>query len=213
MLTFSLAVAVGAYLIGSIPSGFLIGRLKGVDLREVGSGNIGATNALRVLGKKWGYVVFAADFLKGFLAVAITLAATSILELPDAVLAGIIAGIFAMIGHIFPVWLGFKGGKGIATAGGIMLGLFPIVVFLVGILVWFSLFYATRYVSVASIGAALSLPASSALLMLIGLCDWRLVVIAATMCALAIWRHKSNIERLVAGTEKKFEKRHPTSTA
>ena len=139
MLTFGLAVAVGAYLIGSIPSGFLIGRIKGVDLREVGSGNIGATNALRVLGKKWGYMVFAADFLKGFFAVAITLAATSILELPDAILAGIIAGIFAMIGHIFPVWLGFKGGKGIATAGGIMLGLFPIVVFLVGILVWFAL--------------------------------------------------------------------------
>ena len=213
MLTFGLAVAVGAYLIGSIPSGFLIGRIKGVDLREVGSGNIGATNALRVLGKKWGYMVFAADFLKGFFAVAITLAATSILELPDAILAGIIAGIFAMIGHIFPVWLGFKGGKGIATAGGIMLGLFPIVVFLVGILVWFALFYGTRYVSVASIGAALSLPVSSAVLMLFGLCDWRLAVIAATMCALAIWRHKSNIERLVAGTEKKFEKRRPTSTA
>ena len=213
MLTFGLAVAVGAYLIGSIPSGFLIGRIKGVDLREVGSGNIGATNALRVLGKKWGYMVFAADFLKGFFAVAITLAATSILELPDAILAGIIAGIFAMIGHIFPVWLGFKGGKGIATAGGIMLGLFPIVVFLVGILVWFALFYGTRYVSVASIGAALSLPVSSAVLMLFGLCDWRLVLIAAMMCALAIWRHKSNIERLVAGTEKKFEKRRPTSTA
>ena len=213
MLTFGLAVAVGAYLIGSIPSGFLIGRIKGVDLREVGSGNIGATNALRVLGKKWGYMVFAADFLKGFFAVAITLAATSILELPDAILAGIIAGIFAMIGHIFPVWLGFKGGKGIATAGGIMLGLFPIVVFLVGILVWFALFYGTRYVSVASIGAALSLPVSSVVLMLFGLCDWRLVLIAAMMCALAIWRHKSNIERLVAGTEKKFEKRRPTSTA
>ena len=94
-----------------------------------------------------------------------------------------------------------------------MLGLFPIVVFLVGILVWFALFYGTRYVSVASIGAALSLPVSSAVLMLFGLCDWRLVVIDAKMCALAIWRHKSNIERLVAVNEKKYDKRRPTSTA
>jgi acyl phosphate:glycerol-3-phosphate acyltransferase len=213
MLTFGLAVAVGAYLIGSVPSGFLIGRIRGVDLRQVGSGNIGATNALRVLGKKWGYVVFAADFLKGFLAVTITLTAARISGRSDAVLAGIIAGIFVMIGHIFPVWLGFKGGKGIATAGGIMLGSFPILVFLVGILVWSAFFYLTRYVSVASIAAALSLPISSAILMLFGRCDGRLVVIAAMMCALAVWRHKSNIERLLAGTEKKFEKRRSTSAA
>ena len=161
MLTFGLAVAVGAYLIGSIPSGFLIGRIKGVDLREVGSG-ISERPMLFVMPRRNGATWSSPRiFLKASSRVAITLAATSILELPDAILAGIIAGIFAMIGHIFPVWLGFQGRKGHCDSRGIMLGLFPIVVFLVGILVWFALFYGTRYVSVASIGAALSLPVSA----------------------------------------------------
>jgi hypothetical protein len=110
-----------------------------------------------------------------------------------------------MVGHIFPVWLGFKGGKGIATSGGIMIGLFPGWVFHAAL--WSGrFFYAMRYVSVASIAAAISLPVSSGILMLFGRCDWRLVIIAALMCALAIWRHKSNIERLLAGTEKIREK-------
>ena len=213
MLIFAPAVALGAYLIGSIPSGYLVGRIKGVDLRKVGSGNIGATNALRVLGKKWGYFVFAADFLKGWLAVIIGFAAASHFPPDHAILAGIIAAVFAMVGHIFPVWLGFKGGKGIATSGGIMIGLFPGWIFLCGLVVWVVFFYGTRYVSVASIAAAISLPVSSGILMLLGRCDWRLVIIAALMCALAVWRHKSNIERLFAGTEKKFEKKRSTSTA
>jgi glycerol-3-phosphate acyltransferase PlsY len=207
------ALALGAYLIGSIPSGYLVGRIKGVDLRKVGSGNIGATNALRVLGKKWGYLVFAADFLKGWLAVGVGFAAASHFPPDHAILAGIIAAVFAMVGHIFPVWLGFKGGKGIATSGGIMIGLFPGWVFLCGLVVWVVFFYAMRYVSVASIAAAISLPVSSGILMLFGRCDWRLVIIAALMCALAIWRHKSNIERLLAGTEKKFEKKRSASRA
>ena len=213
MLIFALAVALGAYLIGSIPSGYLVGRIKGVDLRKVGSGNIGATNALRVLGKKWGYLVFAADFLKGWLAVRIGFAAANHLPPDHAIVAGIIAAVFAMVGQIFPVWLGFKGGKGIATSGGIMIGLFPGWVFLCGLVVWVVFFYGTRYVSVASIAAAISLPVSSGILMLFGRCDWRLVIIAALMCALAVWRHKSNIERLLAGTEKKFEKKRSASRA
>jgi glycerol-3-phosphate acyltransferase PlsY len=213
MLIFAAALALGAYLIGSIPSGYLVGRMKGVDLRKVGSGNIGATNALRVLGKKWGYFVFAADFLKGWLAVAIGFAAATHFPPDHAILAGIIAAVFAMVGHIFPVWLGFKGGKGIATSGGIMIGLFPGWVFLCGLVVWVVFFYGTRYVSVASIAAAISLPVSSGILMLFGRCDWRLVIIAALMCALAVWRHKSNIERLLAGTEKKFEKKRSVSRA
>jgi acyl phosphate:glycerol-3-phosphate acyltransferase len=213
MLIYAAALALGAYLIGSFPSGYLVGRIKGVDLRNVGSGNIGATNALRVLGKKWGYIVFAADFLKGLLAVRIGFAASDHFPPEHAILAGIIAGVFAMIGHIFPIWLRFKGGKGIATSGGIMIALFPIWVFLFGLLSWVAFFYATRYVSVASIAAAFSFPVSSGVLMLFGLCDWRLVVIAVLMCVLAVWRHKSNIERLLAGTEKKFEKRRSASNA
>ena len=213
MLILVAAIALGAYLIGSIPSGHLVGRLKGVDLRKEGSGNIGATNALRVLGKKWGYLVFAADFLKGLIAVRIGFAAASHLPADQALIGGIVAGGFAMVGHIFPVWLGFKGGKGIATSGGIMLGLFPAWVFLCGFVVWVVFFYGTRYVSVASIAAAISLPVSSGILMLLGRCDWRLVIIAALMCALAVWRHQSNIERLLAGTEKKFEKKRSVSGA
>ena len=213
MLTFAAALALGAYLIGSFPSGYIVGRIKGVDLRTVGSGNIGATNALRILGKKLGYLVFAADFLKGLLAVKIGFAVGSHFPPEHAILGGIIAAVFAMIGHIFPVWLRFKGGKGIATSGGIMIALFPGWVFLFGLVNWVAFFYATRYVSVASIAAAISFPISSAFLMFLGLCDWRLVVIATLMCALAVWRHKSNIERLLAGTEKKFEKKRSASGA
>jgi glycerol-3-phosphate acyltransferase PlsY len=211
MLIFALAVALGAYLIGSIPSGYLVGRVKGVDLRKVGSGNIGATNALRVLGKKWGYFVFAADIFKGWLSVTLAYALANRFVPDQVVVAGILAAFLVVIGHNFPVWLGFKGGKGIATSAGIMIALFPIWVFLFALVVWVALFYGTRYVSVASIFAAISLPVSSAVLALAGKCDWLLVPVAALMCALAVWRHKSNIERLLAGTEKKFEKRHSAS--
>jgi glycerol-3-phosphate acyltransferase PlsY len=213
-------VALGAYLLGSIPNGYLVGKAQGVDLRKVGSNNIGATNALRVLGKKWGYFVFAADAFKGWLAVL--LAWVIGWEWPEAakITLGVIAAIFAMIGHIFPVWLGFKGGKGISTSAGVMIALFPIWVFLFGLTVWAVLFFATRYVSVASIGAAISLPVSSGALWALGnilpasisaplslQCDALRTAIAAAMCVLAVWRHKSNIQRLLAGTEKKFEKK------
>lgn len=194
-------VALGAYLIGSVPSGYLAGKAKGVDLRTQGSGNIGATNALRVIGKKWGYLVFAADAFKGWLAVTLAYWGTNNVNF------GVVAAIFAMVGHIFPVWLGFKGGKGIATSAGVMIALFPIWVFLAGITIWTALFFATRYVSVASIAAAISLPVSSGTLTAFGKCDLLRTGIALVMCLLAIWRHKDNIQRLLAGTEKKFEKK------
>ncbi len=203
------AIILGAYLIGSVPSGYLAGRAKGVDLRVAGSGNIGATNALRVLGKKWGYTVFAADAFKGWLAVTLALEVGRRFMPDYAIPCGVLAAGFCVIGHNFPVWLGFKGGKGIATSAGIMIGLFPIWVFLFGIGLWTVLFFATRYVSVASIAAAISLPTSSFVLMLMGLCDWLRVCIAGILCLLALWRHKPNIERLMAGTEKRFEKKRP----
>ena len=209
-LSFALAVAVGAYLIGSLPSGYIVGRVNGVDLRKVGSGNIGATNALRVLGKKWGYLVFAADIFKGWLSVTLAYASSRHFAPDQVTLAGILAAVFAVLGHNFPVWLAFKGGKGIATSAGIMIALFPIWVFLCGLIVWVGSFQVTRYVSVASILAAISLPVSSLVLALLGRCDWLLVVVAFAMTTLAVWRHKSNIDRLLAGTEKKFEK-HPSS--
>jgi len=204
-----IAIILGAYLIGSVPSGYLAGRAKGVDLRVAGSGNIGATNALRVLGKKWGYTVFAVDAFKGWLAVTLALIAGRHFMPEYAIPCGVLAAGFCVAGHNFPVWLGFKGGKGIATSAGIMIGLFPIWVFLIGISLWTVLFFATRYVSIASIAAAISLPTSSFVLLLLGQCDWLRVCIAGILCLLALWRHKPNIERLLAGTEKRFEKKRP----
>jgi glycerol-3-phosphate acyltransferase PlsY len=203
-------VAILAYFLGSIPWGYLAGRLKGLDLRKEGSGSTGATNALRVLGKKWGYTVFALDAFKGWLAVmAGFVVAIKMFQAPEPTIinAGVVAAIFAVIGHSYPVWLGFKGGKGIASSAGIMLALFPPPVFAFGLLVWIILFYATRYVSIASIGAALALPTGAAVMMYLGQCDIVRTSIAALMCLLALWRHKSNIERLMAGTEKRFEKK------
>jgi acyl phosphate:glycerol-3-phosphate acyltransferase len=211
LLTFSPAIILGAYLLGSFPTGYIVGRINGVDLRKEGSGNIGATNALRVLGKKWGYLVFAADILKGWLSVMLGYAFADRFVPDQVVAAGVLAGLFSLLGHNFPVWLGFKGGKGIATSAGIMLALFPIWVFLCAFVVWVSFFYATRYVSVASILAAVSLSVSSIVLAFFGKCDWLLVAVALAMTTLAVWRHTSNIQRLLAGTEKKFEKKRSST--
>lgn len=204
-----LAAPLLAYLLGSIPWGFLAGRINGVDLRREGSGSTGATNALRVLGKKWGYLVFALDALKGVLAVKWSMDLAIFLNAngQEKIYAGVLAAIFVMVGHTYPLWLKFQGGKGIATAAGVMMALFPPPVFAFGLLVWAVLFYSTRYVSIASLGAAVSLPTSAGVLWWLGLCDPLLVFIAGAMCALAVWRHKSNIQRLMAGTEKRFEKK------
>lgn len=218
-VTAFLIASVAAYLIGSFPSGWFAGRACGVDLQTSGSGNIGATNALRVLGKKWGYAVFACDALKGALAVFV---GYQLAEAPawkgtvEPTHVAVIAAFFAIIGHSFPVWLGFKGGKGIATSAGIMLTLFPGAVFLAGLLVWLALFFLTRYVSVASLGSAVTLPTTAFLLGIFGQpgtwffgrCDPLLVIISGLMGALAIWRHKDNIKRLLAGTERRFERTH-----
>lgn len=205
--------ALTSYLLGSIPSGFIMGKIRGVDLRKEGSGNIGATNALRVLGKKWGYIVFAADIIKGWAGVMSAFLVAIVLGLPEQqiIFFGILGACFSVVGHIFPVWLGFKGGKGIATSGGVMLALFPIWVFIAGLAIWLLLFFVTRYVSIASIAAALMLPTSSAVLTLFGMCDWYRTGIALILCILAIFKHKENIQRLLAGTEKRFEKKPKTA--
>jgi glycerol-3-phosphate acyltransferase PlsY len=203
------ATALGAYLLGSIPWGWLAGRLKGVDLRREGSGSTGATNALRVLGKPWGYTVFALDAFKGWLAVAGASALAG--KLPGweshAVWLGVVAAICAVVGHSYPVWLRFQGGKGIATSAGVMIALFHPAVFLSGLAVWLVLFKSTRYVSVASLGAAVALPTSAAILWSLGDGDAPRTGIALAMCLVAVWRHRSNIARLLAGTEKRFEKK------
>lgn len=206
---FYLLTAVCAYLLGSIPSGYLIGRARGVDLRTAGSGNIGATNALRVLGKPWGYLCFFVDFGKGFAAVLLarTVWASAFELYPPA--CGVIAAIFVVLGHNFPVWLGFKGGKGIATSAGIIIGLFHPLVFLAAFIAWVGFFFTLRYVSVASLAAAIALPVSAGVLWALGREPGAYVVLGIVMAGLAVWQHRSNIQRLRMGTEPKFQKKTP----
>jgi glycerol-3-phosphate acyltransferase PlsY len=202
-----LFVACGAYLLGSIPSGYLIGRSQGVDLRTQGSGNIGATNALRVLGKKWGYLCFVLDIGKGLAAVLLAKLLVAPAYGLDPVTTSIVAAVSAVVGHNFPVWLKFKGGKGVATSAGAVIGLFPFVVFASGILAWVIAFKLTRIVSVASITGAVVLSLSLFVLWLLHMAVTAQLVIGIALSAMLIWRHRSNIQRLLAGTEARFEKK------
>jgi glycerol-3-phosphate acyltransferase PlsY len=196
-------IALGAFLLGSIPTGYLVARAKGVDIRRHGSGNIGATNVFRTLGKPLGILVFFIDALKGFSAV--WLASHFGQTCPWT---GIVAAVAAIAGHNYTPWLGFKGGKGIATSAGVLLALMPWAVLIIAA-VWFTVFKISRYVSLASICAAAALPVSVGALWYAG-CGGNgpLLGFALVISALAIWRHRSNIERLRAGTESRFERKN-----
>ena len=190
ILTTLLLIAIG-YLLGAIPSGYLAARwLKGIDLRDCGSGSTGATNVLRNVGKVPALVVFLIDVGKGALAVLLTKA----FGLNDGL--QVLAGLAALAGHIWPIWLGFKGGKAVATGFGMFLGLaWP-----VG-LACFGLFMAVisifRIVSLASVVAALGLP----LLMLAADQSSAYISVSLVAALLVLWRHRSNVQRLIAGTE------------
>lgn len=202
-MTFFLLVVLISYLLGSIPFGYIAGRVAGVDVRQHGSGNIGATNVLRVLGKPWGFAVFFADACKGFLAVRLAflmVAARPDLQ-PYADFYAILAAASCVTGHSFPVWLKFKGGKGVATSAGALFGVVPIAAISIFI-VWLAVFFLTRYVSVASILAALTLPVVVA--MLKGTHGSAVFYFSIAMTALVVWRHRSNISRLLNGTEQRF---------
>lgn len=183
-----------AYLLGSVPTGLLLARVfGGVDIRTKGSGNIGATNVYRTLGRRIGILTLAGDCLKGMIPVL----AAKALEFPDIWIASV--GVAAFLGHIFPVFLGFKGGKGVATALGVFLAASPLAVlaalgvFIIVLVVW-------RFVSLASITAAAFMPALSALI------DGKPMIVAMSLCiaAIVIFKHKDNIKRLRNGTENKF---------
>ena len=195
-----LFIALGAFLLGSIPTGYLVARAKGVDIRQHGSGNIGATNVFRTLGKPLGIFVFVVDALKGFAAVWLAVRIGG-----GSDWAGIIAAVAVIAGHNYTPWLGFKGGKGIATSAGVLLALMPWAVLAIAV-VWFAVFQISRYVSLASICAAAALPLAVAALWYGG-CggNGSLLGFALLISALAIWRHRSNMERLRAGTEPRFE--------
>ncbi len=201
---YSLAVGVG-YLLGSCPNGLLISRARGIDIRKHGSKNIGATNVLRVMGKKWGYAVFFLDALKGLLAVLVAwILTTRSPQILHPEIVEIFGGLACILGHTFPVWLRFRGGKGVATSAGVLLGLMPIAMISV-LAVWLLLFYATRYVSVASIFAAAFLPLFVALyLHFRALRGFALLPFSILIAAVVIWRHRSNMHSLLQGTEHRF---------
>ena len=208
MLT-SLGVVIGSYLLGSIPAGYLAGRIAGVDIRNMGSGNIGATNVMRVLGKGYGYSVFAIDFLKGLAAVRMSIFVsrhTQTAATPTE-LIGIAAAVSCVIGHVFPVWLQFKGGKGVATSAGALFGLMPAAA-LIGALIWIVIFQLTRYVSVASITAAIVLPIVIFVMISLGqAATAALFYFSICLAAVVIFRHRSNLFRLMRGTEPRFKRK------
>lgn len=209
--------ALAAYLLGSIPTGFLVAKAKRIDIRTVGSGNIGATNAMRVLGKPAGIFVLLMDALKGFVASSwlVVVFFPTIYGAPEKILnagelerACIIAGIFAVLGHNYTCWLGFKGGKGIATSAGVYLALAPWPL-LIAVAVFVLVLLATRYVSVGSIAAAIALAAAVWLLPPHNLF---LGIVTTVLCALAIYKHKGNLQRLAAGTENRLQFRKKEAT-
>jgi len=192
-----------AYLLGGIPFGLLLARLKGVDIRTVGSGNIGATNVFRAVSKPLGLLTFALDAVKGFVpAFVFPILGRPWLGPLQPPEAGVLLGTAAIAGHTFPVFLRGRGGKGVATSAGVLLGVAPSVLG-VGLAAWIPLFLATRYVSVASIGAAFVAAAFAC---------WRfgpqspgLAGVFIVLSTLIIWLHRTNIERLRKGTEHRFE--------
>ena len=205
-------IAVVAYVIGSIPFGLIIARTRGIDIRGHGSGNIGATNVWRVCGRKYGLLTFAADVAKGL--VAVLLGTWLGRQFPgafrDDAFAGITAAIGCILGHSFPIWLGFKGGKGVATSLGVIIGMMPLASILVFAL-WALIFKITRYVSLASIVAAAALPVVVVVLRFAGRYGDGHFYFACAAAALVIHRHRGNIQRLLAGTENRFGKNAETT--
>jgi len=200
----TIAVLIIGYLIGSIPWAVIIAKRAGVDIFSVGSGNPGATNVLRTLGKPMGYSVFVLDFLKGVLAVCW-------FQFPLFSFSGdLTLGLWglpaAVVGHTYPIFTGFRGGKGVATAMGGLLAVMPACL-LVGLFVWLLTFYLTKYVAVASIAFGLSLPVCS---LVFSASDQGVVgqtMLAFVVMGWIVWRHRSNLARLRAGTENRFEKK------
>lgn len=196
--------ALAAYLVGSIPTGFLMARAMGVDIRKVGSGNIGATNVFRILGKGPGIFVLLIDAAKGYVPAEFFAFGASPQTHEYHLL---VAGIFAVLGHNYTCWLRFKGGKGVATTAGVLLAWVPVAL-LITLASWIVVCAISRYVSLASVIAALVLPFAV----------WGnqqpgyMIVIASVLSALVIYKHRANIQRLLAGTEHRFGSRKEKET-
>ncbi len=203
------AFPLAGYVVGSVPFGVLIARARGIDLRKVGSGNVGATNVARALGRKWGYVCFLLDMLKGLVPVAtagLLLGGLKDFPAPAHQAAWLATGFGAIAGHVFPVWLRFRGGKGVATALGVVLGIYPYFTFpgLCAFALWAAVVLTWRYISLGSITAAAAFaPLFAAFNRPVGE-YWPLLAFAGAMAAMIIARHRQNIARLVRGNENKI---------
>ena len=190
-----------AYILGSIPTSYIMGKLiKGIDIRDFGSGNVGATNALRILGTKVGVFTLIIDIGKGFLAVNI--ARMIISEPTDLIL--ILTGLFAIIGHIFTIFLKFKGGKGVATSAGVFIALVPVPVALAFFVFVFTV-WLSKFVSLGSILAALTLFVSELIINIwISFAELEFLIFTFIIALFIIIRHKANIQRLIDGNENKI---------
>jgi acyl phosphate:glycerol-3-phosphate acyltransferase len=211
MTTLYLIIAVVAYLLGSIPFGYVLVRIfRGEDIRRTGSGNIGATNVARSGAKGLGIATLALDAIKGSLAVflAATLAGSKYNVCGDffqhpcapALRLMALAALFAVLGHVFPVWLRFKGGKGVATALGVFCVLFPKAI-LVALAIFILVVVITRYVSLGSILGAIAFPVAAYFMQN---ADWLSLLLASGVSLIIILKHHQNIGRLLAGTENRF---------
>lgn len=182
-----------AYLIGSIPSGLIVGKLaKGIDIREHGSGNLGATNAFRTLGVKAGSIVIAGDILKGTLATALPF-------LMHVDIHPLLAGVFAVLGHVFPVFAKFKGGKAVATSGGVLLFYAPLL-FITMVAVFFIFLYLTKFVSLSSMLTGIYTVIYSFFVH-----DTYLLIVVTLLTIFVIYRHRANIKRIINKTEPKVK--------
>lgn len=196
-----IAAVILSYLLGSLPTAYLAGRmLKGIDIREHGSGNVGASNTFRVLGRTPGICVLVIDILKGCLAVAVM---SRILGV-SGTFGIVLVGVAAVCGHNWTVFLGFRGGKGIATSLGVLIGLtvtFPglIPVVLISLMSWIAVLYWFRFISLSSIVASCILPVS----MILTGQRFEIIVLGAVFCIFVVYRHRSNISRMAQGIEPK----------
>jgi glycerol-3-phosphate acyltransferase PlsY len=186
-------LVIFSYLLGSVPSGLIIGKLSGLDVRNAGSGNIGATNVARLLGKKGGLLTLVADMAKGFIPVL----AVQQMGLGDPIAA--LVGIAAFVGHLYPVFLNFKGGKGVATGFGVLLGLAPLAATIL-LVIFAAVAFSTRIVSLSSMVTAVAAP----LLLWLFYYSPTYIMMATLMAIMIVFRHYANIQRLLNGTEPRF---------
>jgi glycerol-3-phosphate acyltransferase PlsY len=192
------AVVVGAYLLGGIPWALLIGRwTRGIDIREHGSGNTGAANSFRILGKGPGFAVFALDFAKGVVPMLVATWVATLLPAAWTDILLVLTGAAAMLGHTYSPYMRFAGGKAIATGGGVVLVLSPLCLLVIGV-VFFAVAVPTRYISLGAVVAALAYPLTVAFLYQGRL--W-LLAFAAFAALLVVWRHRGNIGRIIRGRE------------